>query len=194
MDQKNGSSVHRPTDPGLTLLGVSKMENVNKVVTAPVSLDSLRQAVADAVVRAYGAERAYAVQLNSVFGFDWFEVEASDVAESAKPVHAEKGELYKVLKAAKHSNPSTVWARIRKYGREEKYPKAATEGEGSGEGEGGDSQAGNTRSPMLRNVEELSALYKFNARQESLPDAVKNAQTFIVSALRELGIDVSLIK
>ena len=169
------------------------MENVNKVVTAPVSLDSLRQAVADAVVRAYGAERAYAVQLNSVFGFDWFEVEAADVNESAKPVHAEKGELYKVLKAAKHSNPSTVWARIRKYGREEKYPKAATEGEG-GEGEGGNSQAGTTRSAMLRNVEELSALYKFNARQESLPDAVKNAQTFIVSALRELGIDVSLIK
>ena len=170
------------------------MENVNKVVTAPVSLDVLRQAVADAVVRAYGAERAYSIQLNSVFGFDWFEVEASDVAESAKPVHAEKGELYKVLKAAKHSNPSTVWARIRKYGREEKYPKAATEGEGSSEGEGGNSQAGTTRSAMLRNVEELSALYKFNARQESLPDAVKNAQTFIVSALRELGIDVSLIK
>ena len=169
------------------------MENINKVVTAPVSLDALRQAVADAVVRAYGAERAYAVQLNSVFVFDWFEVEAADVNESAKPVHAEKGELYKVLKAAKHSNPSTVWARIRKYGREEKYPKAATEGEG-GEGEGGNSQAGTTRSATLRNVEELSALYKFNARQESLPDAVKNAQTFIVSALRELGIDVSLIK
>jgi hypothetical protein len=194
MDQENGSSVNRPTDSGLTMSGDVKMENVNKVVTAPVSLDSLRQAVADAVVRAYGAERAYAVQLNSVFGFDWFEVEAADVNESAKPVHAEKGELYKVLKAAKHSNPSTVWARIRKYGREEKYPKAATEGEGSGEGEGGNSQAGTTRSAMLRNVEELSALYKFNARQESLPDAVKNAQTFIVSALRELGIDVSLIK
>ena len=168
------------------------MENVNKVVTAPVSLDALRQAVADAVVRAYGAERAYAVQLNNTFGFDWFEVEAADVNESAKPVHAEKGELYKVLKAAKHSNPSTVWARIRKYGREEKYPKA--EGEGSGEGEGGNSQAGHTKSPMLRNLDDLTALYKFNARQESLPEAVKNAQTFIVSALRELGVDVSLIK
>ena len=169
------------------------MENVNKVVTAPVSLDALRQAVADAVVRAYGAERAYAVQLNSVFGFDWFEVEAADVNESAKPVHAEKGELYKVLKAAKHSNPSTVWARIRKYGREEKYPKAEGEG-GEGSGEGGNSQAGHTKSPMLRNLDDLTALYKFNARQESLPEAVKNAQTFIVSALRELGVDVSLIK
>ena len=167
-----------------------QMENINKVVTAPVSLDALRQAVGDALKRGYGAERAYAVQLNSVFGFDWFEVEAKDVNESAKPVHAEKGELYKVLKGANHSNPSTVWARIRKYGREEKYPQEVTEGEG----EGGNSQAGTTRSAMLRNVEELSALYKFNARQESLPEAVKKAQTFIVSALRELGVDVSLIK
>jgi hypothetical protein len=170
------------------------MENINKVVQGSVSLASLRQAVADAVVRAYGAERAYAVELNATFGsFDWFDVEANDVAESAKPVHAEKGELYKVLKAAKHSNPSTVWARIRKYGREEKYPKAEgeAEAEGSGEGEGGATHA---RSPMLRNVEELSALYKFNARQESLPEQVRKAQTFIVSALRELGIDVSTIK
>jgi len=172
------------------------MENVNKVVTAPVSLDVLRQNVADALKRGYGAERAYAVQLNSVFGFDWFDVEHSDVSESAKPVHAEKGELYKVLKAIDHTNPSTIWARIRKYGRQEKYPKVEGEGEGEGSGEagGGNSQAGNTRSPMLRNVEELTDLYKFNARQESLPEAIKNAQTFIVSALRELGVDVSLIK
>ena len=173
------------------------MENQVQVINANPSLDALRQAVAEAVKRAYGAERDYAVALNTQFGsFDWFTVEAADVSEAAKPVHAEKGELYKVLKAAKHSNPSTVWARIRKYGREEKYPKAETGegGEGSGEGEGGDSQAGNTRSPMLRNVEELTALYKFNARQESLPKQVHAAQTFIVSALRELGIDVSLIK
>lgn len=169
------------------------MENVNKVVPANVSLATLRQEVADAVKRAYGAERAYAVALNTQFGFDWFEVEASDVSESAKPVHAEKGELFKVLKEAKHSNPSTVWARIRKYGRDEKYPRAEGEG-GEGEGEGGNSQAGTTRTPMLRNVEELTALYKFNARQESLPEQVKKAQTFIVSALRELGVDVSLIK
>jgi hypothetical protein len=170
------------------------VENINKVVTAPVSLDVLRQNVGDALKRGYGAERAYAVQLNSVFEFDWFDVEANDVDDQAKTVHAEKGELYKVLKAIDHTNPSTVWARIRKYGREEIYPKAATGGEGSGKGESGNSQAGNTRSPMLRNVEELTALYKFNARQESLPEAIKNAQTFIVSALRELGVDVSLVK
>lgn len=168
----------------------------NQVINANLSINALRQNVADAVVRAYGAEREYAVALNSMFAFDWFDVEASDVSETAKPVHAEKSELYKALKAAKHSNPSTVWARIRKYGKEEKYPKVeGAEGEG-GEGEGaeGEGGAGHARSPMLRNVEELTALYKFNARQESLPDSIKNAQTFIVSALRELGIDVSLIK
>jgi hypothetical protein len=173
------------------------MENVNKVVPAQVSLGDLRQAVADAVVRSYGAERAYAVALNAQFAeFDWFNVEAKDVSESAKPVHAEKGELFKVLKAAKHSNPSTVWARIRKYGQEEKYPKVeAAEGAEGGAGEGeGSGNATHARSPMLRNVEELTNLYKFNARQESLPDQVKKAQTFIVSALRELGTDVSLIK
>jgi hypothetical protein len=168
----------------------------NQVINGSVSLDTLRANVADAVVRAYGAEREYAKALNVQFaGFDWFDVEANDVSDSAKPVHAEKKALYAVLKG-KHSNPSTVWARVRKYGAEEKYPKAegteSAEGEGEGaEGEGG---AGHARSPMLRNVEELTALYKFNARQEALPDAIKNAQTFIVSALRELGIDVSLVK
>ena len=175
------------------------MENQNKVVPAELSLDALRQAVGEAFERSYGAERAYAVALNTQFaGFDWFEVEANDVAESAKPVHLEKGELFKVLKSAKrkHSNPSTVWARIRKYGREEKYPKTEGQaGEGSGEGEGeGSGNASRARSPMLRNVEELTELYKFNARQESLPEQVRKAQTFIVSALRELGIDISTIK
>lgn len=169
------------------------MENQNKVVPATVSLDTLRQNVADAVVRSYGAERAYAVALNGQFGFDWFDIEAADVSEQAKPVHAEKTALYKVLKAASHSNPSTVWARIRKYGREEKYPKVEGSGDGEGSGEGEGSGASHARSPMLRNVEELSALYKFNARQESLPKQVHAAQTFIVSALRELGIDVSTL-
>ena len=172
------------------------MENQNKVVPANLSLETKRQAVGEAFERSYGAEREYALALNTQFGsFDWFEVEASDVSESAKPVHAEKGELFKVLKSAKrkHSNPSTVWARIRKYGREEKYPKAES-AEGGAGGEGSEGAGARNKSPMLRNLDDLTALYKFNARQESLPEQVRKAQTFIVSALRELGVDVSLIK
>ena len=169
------------------------MENQNKVVPANLSLETLRQAVADAVSKSQSTERAYAVSLNSVFDFDWFEVEARDVSETAKKVHAEKGELFKVLKTAKHSNPSTIWARIRKYGREEKYPQAEGS-EGSAGGEGSEGAGARNKSPMLRNLDDLTALYKFNARQESLPEQVRKAQTFIVSALRELGVDVSLIK
>jgi hypothetical protein len=172
------------------------MENV--IVNGnTVSLETLRKGVAEAVKRAYGAERDYAIALNAMFaGFDWFEIEANDSSETAKPVHAEKKALYVELKGANHSNPSTVWARIRKYGREERHGKPAEGAEGAeggaGEGEGG---AGNSpRDPVTRNVEELIALYKFNARQESLPAKITEAQKFIASALMSLGVDLSMVK
>ena len=171
------------------------MENV--IVNGnTVALETLRKGVAEAVKRAYGAERDYAIALNAMFSFEWFDIEANDTAETAKPVHAEKKALYGELKAAAHSNPSTVWARIRKYGREERHGKteggAGEGGAGEGEGEGG---AGNApRDPVARNVEELIALYKFNARQESLPAKITEAQKFIASALMALGVDLSLVK
>ena len=84
-----------------------------------VNLSALRKGVAESVVRAYGAEREYAVALNTEFAYAWFDIEASDKTDNAKIVTAEKTELYKELKEAKHSNPSTVWARVRKYGKEE---------------------------------------------------------------------------
>jgi len=161
-----------------------------------VSLETLRHNVAEAVVRAYGAEREYAVALNAMFaGFEWFDIEASDTSETAKPVHAEKKALYVELKNAKHSNPSTVWARIRKYGREERHGKPESASGEGGEGEGEGEGAGNAaRDPVTRNVEELLALYKFNARQESLPAKITEAQKFITSALKALGVDLNMIK
>lgn len=169
-----------------------------------VNLAALRTAVADSVVRAYGAEREYAKALNAEFVFNWFDIEATDKSDIAKPVHAEKSELYKVLHAAKHSNPSTVWARIRKYGSEEASlvgthgkPLPAYDEEGnritdldSAESNG----ANNKRSPMLRNIEELSKLYMFNAKQESLDAKISKAQTYIASALAELGVDLANLK
>ena len=171
------------------------MENV--IVNGnTVSLETLRKGVAEAVKRAYGAERDYAIALNAMFSFEWFDIEANDTAETAKPVHAEKKALYVELKGANHSNPSTVWARIRKYGREERHGKPAEGGAGEGgAGEGGEGGAGNTpRDAVTRNVEELIALYKFNARQESLPAKITEAQKFIASALMALGVDLSLVK
>lgn len=165
-----------------------------------VNLAALRTAVADSVVRAYGAEREYAVALNAEFSFAWFDVEATDKTDTAKPVHAEKGELYKVLHAAKHSNPSTVWARIRKYGAEEAskfgthgkpMPAYDTEGNPITEIEAGESGANNKRSPMLRNIEELQKLYIFNHKQEGLDKRVIAAQLKIGEALLALGIDLN---
>lgn len=172
------------------------MENV--IVNGnTVSLATLRQGVAESVKRAYGAERAYAQALNASFAFDWFAVEANDTSAEAKTVHAEKKELFAALKAVEHTNPSTVWARIRKYGKAEKYPQAeATEaegGEGEAEGEGAGAGSRN-KAPMLRNVDDLVALYKFNMRQDSLPEKVASAQVYIVKALEALGVDLALIK
>ena len=47
---------------------------------------------------------------------------------------------------------------------------------------------------MLRNVEELTALWKFNEKQADLPAKIVKAQAKIVEALAELGIDVRTIK
>jgi hypothetical protein len=166
-----------------------------------VNLAALRTAVAETVKRQYGAEREYAVALNAEFTFNWFDVEASDKSETAKPVHAEKGELYKVLHAAKHSNPSTVWARIRKYAAEEAklvgthgFPMPAYDAEGNliTDVEAGESGgANNARSPMLRNIEDLVALFKFNGRQEALDPKIIKAQVHIGAALQALGLDLA---
>jgi hypothetical protein len=47
---------------------------------------------------------------------------------------------------------------------------------------------------MLRNVEELTALWKFNDKQGGdLPAKVKAAQGHIEAALKALGLDVATI-
>lgn len=168
------------------------MENQTLVVLDgnQVSVESLRIGVAEAVKRAYGAERAYAKGLNQIFSFDWFMFEANDVSDDAKAVKVEKTLLYTALKAAEHTNPSTVWARIRKYGAEDRYP-AEGEGETEGETEG---DGGTQRDVTTRNVEELIKLYKFNSKQDSLPAKVREANDAIVMALKCLGVDVSMVK
>lgn len=170
------------------------MDNVIIVNGADSQIAKLRANVVKAVTRAISAEREYSVALNAYFGeFAWFDIEAKDISDDAKLVHAEKKALFEELKKANHSNPSTVWARVRKYGKEEKQGK-----EEKPESDGGASEAGNAgnaaRSPMVRNMEELVNLYKFNARQDSLPEKIRQAQVHIASALAALGVDISLIK
>lgn len=169
------------------------MSNITVTQVSGVqSIEALRQGVADAVVRAYGAERSYAEALCNTLPAEWYLVEHSDKGEDAKKVHAEKKELFKALNAAKHSNPSTVWARVRKYAQEyiEGVPETK-EGEASTDSKVG---ARHTRSLNLRLVEELSTLFKACKNADSLSDKERQAHTHITSALLALGVDVNTIE
>lgn len=166
---------------------------MNQVTVTQVStvtdITALRQSVADAVVRAYGAEREYAHALCNTLPAEWYLVEHNDKGEAAKPVHAEKKALFAVLNAAKHSNPSTVWARVRKYAQEHIEGAPASEGEKSA-----DSVASRTtRTLTLRLIEELTTLYKACKNEKAIGDKEKQAETHIASALAAMGVDIATV-
>jgi hypothetical protein len=46
---------------------------------------------------------------------------------------------------------------------------------------------------MTRNIEELVRLYKFNQRQESAPQKIKDANVHIAKALEALGVNLNMI-
>ena len=168
------------------------MSDVAIVSPAPVStIETLRSNVAEANVRAYGAEREYGIALCSVLPAEWYLVEHKDTSEQAKLVHAEKKALFEVLKKANHTNPSTVWARVRKYAQAhiEGDAKPAAEGDAAAESNG----AQPNRSLTLRFVEELTLLFKAGRRAESMSDKERAAHTYIGSALGALGIDLATL-
>ena len=168
------------------------MENTTVSQVSELSLSDLRNNVAEAVVRAYGAERDYAIKVCEVLPFAGYLVEHNDKGEDAKLVHAEKKELFKVLNSAKHSNPSTVWARVRKYAQEHMEPKKP---DADGVIAPTDAPVGarQNRSLTLRLVEELTTLYKACKNADSLSDKERQAHTHITSALIAMGIDVATI-
>jgi hypothetical protein len=163
-----------------------------------INLVELRNNVANGLNVLGSAERKYAIALNDTFCQPWYKCQDSDTDELAKAVKAEKSEFYKPLKAIGHKNPSTIMGRVRKYALEDaierglfgEVAKGSEGGEGEGEGEG----AGSTdRSPMLRNIEELTALYKFNRKQQGLTPELSKCQDMIVGALLALGVKVDMI-
>ena len=160
-----------------------------------VNLVELRGDVAKAQKVIGSAVRKYAQGLNEVMGFSWYNIEAQDQSEQGKMVKAEKSEFYKPMKEAGHSNPSTVWARVRAEGKADAIARGlfgevaseAVEGESEGSG------ASHSRSPMLRNIEELTALWKFNGKQTGLDPKIVKAQQKISEALICLGVDLNMI-
>ena len=153
------------------------MTNVTTPTTnVSESLVAAREAAADALVRGYGATKAYAGELTSAFEAGWYEADAD--AEVKAGVAAEKKAFYALLKAGGHSNPSVAWGRVIK---EAKALDADPE-------EGG---ANHTRSLTLRLIEELTKLHKAGAKAEVKGDKETRALVFVASALAEMGVDVS---
>lgn len=170
------------------------MENTTVTSVSVLSLSDLRNNVGEAVTRAYGAERDYGIRLCSELPLFWYKVEHQDKGEDAKKVHAEKKELFKVLNGAKHSNPSTVWARVRKYAQEHAEPKDPATESATAESEASKVGARQNRSLTLRLIEELTTLYKATKNADSLSDKERDCQTHMASALTAMGIDLATIQ
>jgi hypothetical protein len=129
------------------------------------------------------AERRYAALMSSAFP-GWHLIEANDDSNEAKLIKAgPKAKLFEQLKAAKHTNPSTVWARLRKYAA----AVEATSGEGEGEGEQVDA---GKRTIEVRLVEELLKLRKAIGKVEHPHEKIRAVDTFLELALNKLGVTV----
>ena len=174
------------------------------VDVAGVSLDAIIAEMVDATKTVYGANIRIAAKLNDLMAFDWFDVEHQEVSDNAKALKPHKAAVLAGFKLAGHSNPSKAYADIRKYGRNLRAGYSAngdTMADGSprpdaGNGEADADNGANPakRSPMLRNIEELTKLWKFNAGLDATPEKIAAAQSHITAALAALGIDVRTIK
>ena len=153
-----------------------------------------RRASAEAVGRAYGADRAYAVALNNLLAPKWYEEGADSITDLGKVVKAEKKEYFAALKAyaPKHSNPSNNWRNIRKYGKQEAEgePEKNEGGEG-GEGEGAEGDTSNKIAPLQdRLIGFMHSAYKAYHRDETPNQACRDSIGSIKRALLSLGMDV----
>lgn len=166
------------------------MENLN----LEQQIEQARNTVIAQYETSYGANVTYAKLLNQKWAhFDWFDLKHNDSSDEGKAVKAEADKFRKGIKQW-HSNPSTAWGQVRTHGRNARYGAPVVSAEGSEvEGAEGSDNAKHNRSPELRNIEELTVLFKFNRRQESLSENLANCQRNIIKALESMGVDIGMI-
>jgi hypothetical protein len=175
-------------------------EGVN-IDVAAVSLATILDEMVEATTKAYGSHIRIAAKFNLLMDFCWFDVAPTEKSTYADRLKPHKAELYAAFRKAGHTNPSVPYKRICDYGRNLANglaPNGKTTLDGqpvNGEGDGeGDGAGPAPRSAMLRNIEELTSLYKFNDKQGAdLPAKVAAAQKHIIAALKALGIDTGAI-
>jgi hypothetical protein len=164
------------------------MENLN----LQELIDNARAKVMDSYESTYGANVEYAKLLNQKWAFDWFDLKHNDSSDEGKSVKGEGDRFRKGIKQW-HSNPSVAWKQIRDHARTARYGAPVVSAEGSEVVAEGSDNAKHNRSPELRNIEELTVLFKFNRRQESLSENLANCQRNIIKALESMGVDIGMI-
>lgn len=179
--------------------GTTIVEGVD-INVSEIALSTIYKEMIDASKQAYGSHIKIAAKYNNLMPFAWFDMAPTEKSESAKILKEHKRELYAAFKEAGHTNPSVPFKRICEYGRNLANglaPSGKTTIDGQPvEQEDSDSDGAGPapRSAMLRNVEELTNLWKFNDKQgNDLPAKVKAAQPHIEAALKALGLDVATI-
>jgi len=149
-------------------------------------LVTLGEAIATGHSEVGSKERRYAAVMNLAFP-GWYRLTEKDDSNESKAIKAgPKAKLFEQLKAAKHTNPSTVWARLRKYAAEAEATTGEAEGEGEGEGE----QGGAKRTIEVRLVEEMLKLRKAIGKVEHPHEKIRAVDTFLELALSKLGVTV----
>jgi thymidylate synthase ThyX len=129
-----------------------------------VSVDIARQEMASSFASTYGATERYAGVISAqILETFWMYEEGDKDLPEAKAVFVEKKACYKALKEAGHSNPSVVWARIRKHG-EALYKAQYSNSQGGEGGEGGEGE-GEGESAIAGNNKRSDAMFAF---EESL--------------------------
>ena len=168
--------------------------NTTTIVTiTPNEAEAVLQLQADAIIEAglaiatgHGtvgsAERRYASLMTQTFP-GWHLIAHDDKTNEGKIVGVAKQKLFEQLKAAKHTTPRTVWARVRKYAAEELGSAEGNEGEGNeGEGEGNE---GDTKKREIRTRlhEELAKLVKAIEREEFPAEDLRAVKDYLELAI-----------
>lgn len=179
---------------------ITTVDGVN-IDVAAIPLATILTDMVEASGKVYGSYIRIAAKFNDLMPFAWYDMAPTEKSDDAKAYKAHKTALYDALKLAGHSNPSVPGKRIADYGRNIRNglsPNGKTTLDGqpvNGEGDGeGDGAGPAPRSPLLRNIEELTTLYKFNDKLgKDAPAKVAAAQKHIIAALKVLGLDVATI-
>lgn len=163
-----------------------------KAPKAPLSLEQLREAAANAAARTYGAVKAYAAMLNATPGFGpaWF-----DEKKPAGAVELERIAYTDLLKNKGHANPYESWRQIKIQAKKlaleaaaEAAKAAGSEGEAAeGEAEAAPSDAEKLSSWMLERlaamIKKVEAAEAVNFPALMVLQDLKNAQARIAAPI-----------